>query len=67
MGLDGRLDLATTIPQILGREGPPSPTAVRRRSDASSAVSQRAGMRCTVVRSGMGFLFGNKGAARVGP
>lgn len=67
MSLDGRLDLAATIPQILGKGGPSLPYGGQETVGRFRCLSQRAGMRCTVIRSGMGFLFRNKGAARVGP
>ena len=67
VGLDGRLELGATIPEILGKGGPSLPYGSQETVGRFRCVPQRLGMRCAVIRSGKGFLFGDKGATRVGP
>ena len=67
MGLDGRLDLAARPPALPGGRGGPSLAFGRQITIGRfRCLSQRAGMRCTVIRTGKGFLINRGGVSRVG-
>jgi sugar lactone lactonase YvrE len=69
MGLDGRLKICRGA-RCLSNPGANTPTLGYGRQIAVGRFrcrSQPSGVRCTVIRSGKGFLIDKKGVRRVGP
>lgn len=67
MGVDGRLDLASTIPETLGKGGPSLRYGSQVTVGRFRCLSLRAGVRCTVVRSGKGFLISSTTVGEIVP
>ena len=67
LNLDGHFSVAVTTAIPLGLGGPVPPYGTRFTVGRFRCQSLRSGMKCTVISSGKGFLFNNKGARRVGP
>ena len=67
LNLDGTFSVAVTTAMPLGLGGPVPPYGTRFTAGRFRCQSLRSGMKCTVITSGKGFLFNNKGARRVGP
>jgi hypothetical protein len=74
MGLDGRLKICRggtiTTTHCLGNAGENTPTLGYGRQITVGRFrcrSQQSGVRCTVIRSGKGFLINSTGVTRVGP
>jgi hypothetical protein len=67
LNLDGRFSVAATTAIPLGLGGPVTPYGTRVTVGRFRCLSLRSGMRCTVIRSGKGFLINRDGVRRVGP
>jgi hypothetical protein len=71
MGGDGRLKICRGIRCVgCGCDAPATPTLGYGRQISVGrfrCFSQRAGVKCIVIRSGKGFLINNNGVTRVGP
>lgn len=67
--LDGRFNVAVTAasPGPLGIGGPNDPYGKQVTVGRFRCLILRSGIRCTVIRSGKGFVFNSRGARRVGP
>jgi hypothetical protein len=67
MGPSGRIDKVVRQALPTGLGGPTLPYGKHVSTGRFRCESRRSGLRCTVARTGKGFVFNNSGAKRVGP